>query len=128
MPSLCQSSISSICTYLTIFSRCYAVLRSIILSCYRLVVIADKDKVHTQFPIPLINRLEKHYISATSLLDENQRKVKRELENWAEKFVTPLQRDGHGYVSDITTLPRCIKTMSLTLKFTRVHQFYHIFR
>ena len=75
------------------------------------MVIADKDKVHTQFPIPLINRLEKHYISATSLLDENQREVKQELENWAEKFVTPLQRDGYGYVSDVTTLVQCTKTM-----------------
>jgi len=55
----------------------------------RLVVIADKNKVHSQFPIPLINRLEKHYVSATSLLTDEQKRVKRELENWAEEFVTP---------------------------------------
>ena len=62
---------------------------------YRLVVIADKNKVHTQFPIPLINRLEKHYVSATSLLDSEhkegrQREVKQRLEVWAEKFVKPM--------------------------------------
>ncbi|KAF6041607.1 hypothetical protein EB796_000120 [Bugula neritina] len=55
----------------------------------RLVVIADKNKVHSQFPIPLINRLEKHYVSATSLLTDEQKRVKRELENWAQKFVPP---------------------------------------
>jgi len=53
------------------------------------VVIADKNKVHSQFPIPLINRLEKHYVSATSLLTDEQKQVKRELENWAQKFVAP---------------------------------------
>lgn len=54
-------------------------------------MIADKSKVYSQFPIPLINRLEKHYVSATSLLSEEQRLVKHRLEDWAKKFVTPLQ-------------------------------------
>lgn len=61
------------------------------ISC-RLVVIADKNKVHSQFPIPLINRLEKHYISETSLLGPEQREVKDRLEAWAAQFVKPLQR------------------------------------
>ena len=61
----------------------------------RLLVIADKNKVHTQFPIPLINRLEKHYVSATSLLDSEhkdgrQKEVKQRLEVWAGKFVKPM--------------------------------------
>lgn len=59
------------------------------MSLSRLVVIADKHKVHTQFPIPLINRLEKHYISATSLLEPEQREVKNRLEEWALKFIKP---------------------------------------
>jgi len=58
----------------------------------RLVVIADKNKVHSQFPIPLINRLEKHYISATSLLNTQQHTVKERIENWATQFVTPQRR------------------------------------
>ncbi|KAF6032077.1 hypothetical protein EB796_009577 [Bugula neritina] len=59
---------------------------------FRLVVIADKNKVHSQFPIPLINRLEKHYISATSLLNTQQHTVKERIENWATQFVTPQRR------------------------------------
>ena len=55
----------------------------------RLVVIADKKKVHEQFPIPLINRLEKHYVSATSLLNDNQKCLTNQLQRWSEKFVTP---------------------------------------
>ena len=56
---------------------------------HRLVVIADKDKVHSQFPIPLINRLEKHYVSATSFLMPHQKSIKRDLEKWAAQFVEP---------------------------------------
>ena len=55
----------------------------------RLVVIADKKKVHEQFPIPLINRLEKHYVSTTSLLNDNQRRLTNQLQQWSERFVTP---------------------------------------
>ena len=57
--------------------------------CCRLVVIADKNKVHSEFPIPLINRLEKHYVSATSLLSREQKDLKAQLEEWTHRFVTP---------------------------------------
>ncbi|XP_067940326.1 E3 ubiquitin-protein ligase RNF213-like [Watersipora subatra] len=53
---------------------------------FRLVLIAEKSKVHSKFPIPLINRLEKHYMSATSLLDEGQKGVRDRLEKWMQKF------------------------------------------
>ncbi|XP_067936897.1 E3 ubiquitin-protein ligase rnf213-alpha-like [Watersipora subatra] len=56
---------------------------------FRLVVIADKNKVHSEFPIPLINRLEKHYVSATSFLTADQKQIKKELEEWAMNFVKP---------------------------------------
>ncbi|XP_067940321.1 E3 ubiquitin-protein ligase RNF213-like [Watersipora subatra] len=58
---------------------------------FRLVLIAEKSKVHLQFPIPLLNRLEKHYMSATSLLDKNQKDVKNRLELWMKKFCKPLK-------------------------------------
>ena len=58
---------------------------------FRLVVIADKNKVHSEFPIPLINRLEKHYVSATSLLSDTQKKLKEDLEKWTKLFVKPLR-------------------------------------
>lgn len=62
----------------------------------RLVLIADKKKVLTQFPIPLINRLEKHYVSATSLLTDWQKQLKIDLEEWATRFVTPARSQHHG--------------------------------
>lgn len=62
---------------------------------YRLIVIADKRKVDAEFPIPLINRLEKHYMSSTSLLNDSQKRVANRLKEWADKFVTPRQ----GYES-----------------------------
>lgn len=55
----------------------------------RLIVIAEKSKVHEEFPIPLINRLEKHYVSATTLLDDDEKKVKQELETWMRNFAKP---------------------------------------
>ena len=58
------------------------------------MLIAEKTKVHKDFPIPLINRLEKHYMSATSLLDANQKIAKKRLENWMGKFVKPSKADG----------------------------------
>ena len=58
---------------------------------FRLVVIAEKNKVHSEFPIPLINRLEKHYVSATSLLSDTQKKLKEDLEKWTKLFVKPLR-------------------------------------
>ena len=64
------------------------------------MVIADKNKVHSQFPIPLINRLEKHYISATSLLNDDQRVVKQNLEEWAQEFVRPQRQ--YQYVCSFT--------------------------
>ena len=80
-------------------------------------MIADKNKVHTQFPIPLINRLEKHYVSATSLLRPEQRLVKENLERWAGLFTTPSRTQGFRYVEPLVTL--CIfflKCSVLTIK------------
>ena len=60
----------------------------VVLLC-RLVVIADKKRALSQFPIPLINRLEKHYMSAMTLLDPSQRLVRERLEDWLLSFVNP---------------------------------------
>lgn len=55
----------------------------------RLIVVAEKEVVYKKFPIPLINRLEKHFLSVTTLLDADQLKLTKELEKWAEDFTTP---------------------------------------
>ena len=43
-------------------------------------------EVLSTFPIPLLNRLEKHTLSTSSILTEEQSALKNELEIWAENF------------------------------------------
>ncbi|KAL5009497.1 hypothetical protein ScPMuIL_011802, partial [Solemya velum] len=56
---------------------------------FRLIVVAEKNVVYKKFPIPLINRLEKHFLTVTTLLDKELLQLKHELEQWAEDFNTP---------------------------------------
>ena len=57
----------------------------------RLIVIADKDVVYNKFPIPLINRLEKHFLVMSSGLTDAQEQVSRELNAWVEDFADIFQ-------------------------------------
>lgn len=58
---------------------------------FRLIVIADKESVYDskRFPIPLINRLEKHFLNASSLLNEPQIEIQKQIENWLSVYCTP---------------------------------------
>ena len=61
----------------------------------RLIVVAEKDVVYSKFPIPLINRLEKHFLNISTMLSPVQLNLVHKLEEWAEKFIkssTPLFR------------------------------------
>lgn len=60
---------------------------------YRLIVIAEKDVVYNRFPIPLINRLEKHFLVMSSGLTEPQEQLAKKLEAWVEDFAEVFQRD-----------------------------------
>ena len=53
---------------------------------HRLVLIADKNKVYEEFPIPLINRLEKHYLVTSIILSDSQVKLKEKIEYWVKRF------------------------------------------
>lgn len=53
---------------------------------FRLIVIEEKDVVYKHFPIPLINRLEKHYLDISTVLDKSQRETVKELERWVQEF------------------------------------------
>ena len=72
-------------------SSMYHVLRgyinpySIIL--YRLILIAEKQKVYDEFPTPLINRLEKHFVVTSTILTQEQLKLKEELTTWVNAFI-----------------------------------------
>ncbi|XP_050764641.1 E3 ubiquitin-protein ligase RNF213 [Gymnogyps californianus] len=53
---------------------------------FRLIVIEEKDVVYKHFPIPLINRLEKHYLDINTVLDKGQRETVKELKKWVHEF------------------------------------------
>ncbi|XP_067369794.1 E3 ubiquitin-protein ligase rnf213-alpha-like [Channa argus] len=55
---------------------------------FKLIVIEEKEVVYEQFPIPLINRLEKHYIDINTVLKNEQRDVVRQLQEWVNQFVS----------------------------------------
>ncbi|XP_053385748.1 E3 ubiquitin-protein ligase RNF213-like [Mercenaria mercenaria] len=51
---------------------------------FKLIVVAEKETVYRKFPIPLINRLEKHCLSSSTLLSEGQKFLADELSMWVE--------------------------------------------
>ncbi|XP_068134511.1 LOW QUALITY PROTEIN: E3 ubiquitin-protein ligase RNF213-like [Hyperolius riggenbachi] len=53
---------------------------------FRLIVIEEKDVVYRDFPIPLINRLEKHYLDINTFLKKEHKVVVAELEGWVNDF------------------------------------------
>ncbi|XP_063350782.1 E3 ubiquitin-protein ligase rnf213-alpha-like [Pelmatolapia mariae] len=55
---------------------------------FRLIIIEEKEVVYEQFPIPLINRLEKHYLDINTVLTEEQKVIARQLEEWVNDFVS----------------------------------------
>jgi hypothetical protein len=48
--------------------------------------VAEKKVVIEKFPIPLINRLEKHFLAMDTMLSQEQRELARRLDKWAENF------------------------------------------
>ncbi|XP_070197743.1 E3 ubiquitin-protein ligase rnf213-alpha-like isoform X2 [Littorina saxatilis] len=62
---------------------------------FRLIVVAEKQTVYEKFPIPLINRLEKHFLTVNNLLNEEQRRLQDQLERWVQHF-TNSGTDGGG--------------------------------
>ncbi|XP_074938739.1 E3 ubiquitin-protein ligase rnf213-alpha-like isoform X2 [Phalacrocorax aristotelis] len=55
---------------------------------FRLIVIEEKDIVYTQFPTPLLNRLEKHCLDMNTVLNWQQKQLKQDLQTWAKLFVS----------------------------------------
>ena len=49
-------------------------------------MVAEKDVVYKRFPIPLINRLEKHLLVMSTGLTEHQARLVEELEEWVKLF------------------------------------------
>ncbi|XP_055725706.1 E3 ubiquitin-protein ligase rnf213-alpha-like [Salvelinus fontinalis] len=55
---------------------------------FRLIVIEEKEVVYTQFPIPLINRLEKHYLDINTVLKNEGKEIVKQLQEWVKVFVS----------------------------------------
>ncbi|XP_070782783.1 E3 ubiquitin-protein ligase rnf213-beta [Enoplosus armatus] len=53
---------------------------------FRLVVVEDQKKVYEHFPVPLINRLEKHRVDRSTDLEPWQHSVLHKLKEWAKEF------------------------------------------
>ncbi|XP_065678667.1 E3 ubiquitin-protein ligase rnf213-alpha isoform X7 [Hydra vulgaris] len=53
---------------------------------FRLIVIADKENVYKTFPIPLINRLEKHFLTVVTGMEYSQKELAEKLKKWASDF------------------------------------------
>ena len=53
---------------------------------FRLIVIEDKNVVYDEFPIPLINRLEKYIFTSESILIGDHLEVARRIEGWVNMF------------------------------------------
>ena len=58
---------------------------------YRLILIAEKEKVYNEFPTPLINRLEKHYVVTSTILTEEQKKMETDLRKWIDIFCNEMK-------------------------------------
>jgi len=65
---------------------------------FRLIVIAEKEAVYDtkRFPIPLINRLEKHFLTAANMLTEAQARARDSLDTWVKSFVDSATEFGRG--------------------------------
>ena len=50
-----------------------------------MILIAEKTKVYEDFPIPLVNRMEKHFVSSKTVLNESQIQLCDKLEEWIER-------------------------------------------
>ncbi|XP_062457519.1 E3 ubiquitin-protein ligase rnf213-alpha-like [Rhea pennata] len=72
---------------------------------FRLIIIEEKNIVYTQFPTPLLNRLEKHCLDMNTILHPQQRELKRDLQKWARLFVT-IENPDHFRVWSGTLTPQ----------------------
>ena len=55
---------------------------------FKLIVVTDKDTVRERFPTPLINRLEKHILTMSTVLTRKGVKISKQLAEWAKNFST----------------------------------------
>ena len=60
---------------------------------FRMILIAEKKTVYKDFPTPLINRLEKHFLDISTILTKPLKEIMNRLKNWAKDFITIAKPD-----------------------------------
>ncbi len=68
---------------------CKLSLLLIIMLYFRLILIAEKKTVYLKFPTPLINRMEKHFVLISSVLEDWQEAVLQQFEMWISQYSLP---------------------------------------
>ncbi|XP_019856417.1 PREDICTED: E3 ubiquitin-protein ligase rnf213-alpha-like [Amphimedon queenslandica] len=67
---------------------------------FRLIIIAERDRVFKQFPAALINRLEKHFVASSTILTPQQKALAMKIRKWVNEFAN-IEHNGKRYcVSD----------------------------
>ena len=87
----------------------------------RLILIAEKASVYDEFSIPLINRLEKHFILYSSVLEDWQTDTLAELEIWIKEF-SHISGSQSRYVHLCT----CRSLMLSSTVFSLHHEMYMV--
>ena len=55
---------------------------------FRLILVAEQIEVYDKFPIPLINRMEKHFLAMESVLSPGQQVIVDRVNEWADLFTS----------------------------------------
>ena len=76
---------------------------------FKLIVLADRRVVLEQFPIPLINRLEKHILYSHLILNDQQNEIRSQMDNWMNQYcssaiLSSKQNSFVGYHTDTVPL------------------------
>ena len=70
---------------------------------FRLIVVADKKSVYNpkKYPIPLVNRLEKHLLSLDSILNEKMKWMVKNISDWCNQITISSDKNSgfHHFLS-----------------------------
>ena len=105
---------------------------------FRLIVVADKKSVYNpkKYPIPLVNRLEKHLLSIDAILNDNMKKIVQSINKWLEQITSTSEK--YAYKVKIANGKQNLKPMdifvgltedtvsSLVYKFSKEHNYESI--
>ncbi len=86
---------------------------------FRLIVVADKNAVYNtkKYPIPLVNRLEKHLLNLDSVLNEKMKQMIEALNVWCSD-ITRISEEFAGLQPTVADKQSRLKPSDLFVGFT----------